>query len=60
VIEEVFQDQAKMVIGLRKSSADQDLLVLLKEFSRLDFNSPKEYGDYLGLKIVPLGKEIII
>ena len=60
VIEEVFLDQAKMVIGLRKSSADQDLLVLLKEFSRLDFNSPKEYGDYLGLKIVPLGKEIII
>jgi uncharacterized YigZ family protein len=60
VIEEVFQDRATMVLGFRKSTADQDLLALLKEFSRLDFNVPEAYGDYLDFKIVPLKQEIII
>ena len=60
VIEEVFQDRATMIMGFRKSTADQDLLALLKEFSRLDFNVPEAYGDYLDFKIVPLKQEIII
>jgi hypothetical protein len=59
VIEEVFQDRPLMVIGFRKSTADQDLLALLKEFSRLDFDSPEAYSDYLDFKIVTLNQEII-
>jgi uncharacterized YigZ family protein len=60
VIEEVFQDGPMMVIGFRKSTADHDLLGLLKEFSRLDFNTPEAYGESLDFKIAPLKQDIVI
>jgi uncharacterized YigZ family protein len=44
LIEEIFQDRPMLVIGFRKSTAGQDLLSLLKEFSHLDFDSPAAYG----------------
>jgi uncharacterized YigZ family protein len=51
VLDESFSDQASIMIGLRKSYMQTDLMTALHQFSRMDFRQLEEYAFYLGMRI---------
>jgi|SRR5690606_17559690 len=51
VIEEQYTNRAEIVIGLPVSTAEADLLALLRQYSQLDFETPEEYAERFDLQI---------
>ncbi len=59
VLEETFSETASLTIGLKKSTAAEELLRRLKEYSQLDFETLDEYAKQLSIRITFSDDEII-
>ncbi len=55
--EEQFSDIARIKVGFKKTNAEFELMTLLKNYSGRDFDTLKEYADYLEFVIVNLREE---
>ena len=60
LLEEVFTDTAKLKLGFRSSTANEDLMKVLNEFSHRDFKTLEEYCQYLEIEVVKLREEIVV
>ncbi len=60
VFEESFSDKASLTIGLRKSSAKEQLIKSLQEYSKMDFDQLEDYTKYLGITVNFLEQEQIL
>ena len=59
VLGETFGDHAALLLGFRKSTARQDVMEALHQFSHMDFTSLEEYQDHLGFSITFTDEEEI-
>lgn len=60
VLEESFRDQAMLVIGFRKSMADQLLQEALHHFTQLDLATTEGYLKHLGITSVWLAEDVVL
>ena len=59
ILRETFGEQVELVIGLRKSMAQEKLRQVLHEFSQRDFNEIEKYGDHLSMQLEWQNEEYI-
>jgi len=60
LLEELFNETAKLKIGFRSSTANEDLMKMLNEFSHRDFDTLDAYCRYLEIDIADLKEELVI
>ena len=59
VLEESFSETASLTIGLKKSTAPEELLRQMKAYSQLDFETLEEYAEQLSITIAFSDDELI-
>lgn len=60
VFEEVFAENAQLIVGFRKSSAPKLLLDALHHYSKMDFNQLDDYAKHIGLTVEFLDDDQIV
>jgi len=60
VFEETFGDDATLLLGFRKSTAREEVIEALHQYSRMDFITLEEYEQHLGISITISDDEEIL
>lgn len=60
VLDEVYTEEALIIIGFNKSTVQDDLLLALKDFSQLDFEIIEDYTKHLNIKIDFIDEDVIV
>jgi uncharacterized YigZ family protein len=59
VFQETFDDHASLVIGVKKSNPEQEVLQSLQQFSQMDYTGLEAYATHLGMQFSFLNEEEI-